>query len=486
MGYNSGTTRSGFAHAPVLPFLHQWPSEVPADAPGPLQYAMPNPITLGTNLQNPPFVDLREMSEPLHMPSPPASPPESTASQTVQARQQALIDCLRDEKCILVSDKDRLINDKDRLIREKDDLINDKRALLEEKERTVTDGDDPPAPKTLLLQKYHQAVEIRDEEIKQLMDAKYQLEKAQAATRLELSKQRKKNGDLARALDEYMENDDDGQDDDGEDDGGEEDGADDEHAEDELSFRNAKFKDLLQAETVSTASKVEKTSAWLETVAGPENPLTEARKQMEELFGGPAGDDGLQFPAADTEPPAKRAKSAAAVNSPILTQLRRDLLAPRNYTVRPAIRFPDSVNAECGELSELAPKVLQSLIDTFEMLQKRYRAGKCAKTPVAVYSRGCASMWANCRSREIVWTIEAPRQFVCNSCFRNRRVCVLWRGAGHWDLLPLSPQLRPQEATFRDAGYYMYELSGSISSVRALWQKSPRVWAKKPSTMLEL
>ncbi|WPA96977.1 uncharacterized protein RHO25_001585 [Cercospora beticola] len=461
-------------------------------------------------------------------PSPPASQHESTAPQHAINLQQDLVNHLRD-------DRDRLVNDKERLVSEKNALLDEKRLLVEDRERAVKATDELLSSKTRLWQDYYNDVKSRDEEIAKLKEGHTSLER-------ELGVLKKQNRRLARELDEFMEKDENGV-------GPEDDLQSKGEIKFESGLeaepvpkarKQARTSSWLEGITQPEQAMTESRKQMEELFGGRhsdtavndcdtagEPPTKRTRFCAPDMVHenhekGDTSPRHVQSPCVRpslgqtcdliSDPPTTEQQGAAelvgnpALLAPLpqlrlleaapqdphdatglsesLRKLQNNYLGPMAFTIRPAIRHNIAIKGY-GQLQELNIIVLDSISETMSMLQQKVQQGKRPKSPRFKSTQGCCWSWTH-SSSHCLWTTDHPRLFACRSCFQAQRACLLWQGDGVWDILPLPPKVRKQNAAHTDHEYCIFGQRvswGDFGEFAPVWEPSNRKETTTQSTV---
>lgn len=444
------------------------------------------------------------------MPSPPASRSESATPQFAHSTQQDLVNQLRD-------DKDRLVSDKERLVAEKNALVNEKRLLADDRERAVKRSEEVLDSKNRLWQEYYDAVKTRDEEI-------VQLKRDYTALERQLAVQHKQNRRLARALSEFMEVDEVDAD-------AEESNRSRKEPKFEDSLEAAPVPRAMKQERTSSwietvqqpgAVMTESRKQMQEMFGGAtsvielddcgsngEPPAKRAKLSETAMVDcdnaradappprprsnssvdrdAETGDQAPSQPITEQQGTALRSSAPPLVPSPghpahdavpqgedgtmeiseIARSLQDDFLTPMAFAIRPVIRHKVAIGGY-GKLDQLDRRVLNSLRATMRALQQKNREGKRAKFPTKRNIMGCCWAWTH-HNGDVLWTTEHPRLFACKSCFQAERACLLWQGDSVWDILPLPPKVRRQDATCSDDGYYISDQPYMLEDIGGVW-----------------
>ena len=160
--------------------------------------------------------------------------------------------------------------------------------------------------------------------------------------------------------------------------------------------------------------------------------------------------------------------------SPSVRSDRLSTLTYRRYDFVPLIRLGSASGDETGQIQEVPSSVIDSILATLAEIDRRYEQGvKNSRHPqVNTVISTCAWLWAVQTGAR--WTADAPRKYACFACFNARRACFVWQGSMRWLLLPLHPRLRRDDATWKEARYYIYQGSRVGSSFEGMWEENKR------------
>ncbi|KAI5370777.1 hypothetical protein Slin14017_G016560 [Septoria linicola] len=458
------------------------------------------------------------------VPSPPTSQPDSVVAQAMTTSQQETINRLRDEK-------ERLVGDKDRLMTEKDALVNEKLRLVEDKERAAKDGDDLLSSKTKLWQDYYQAVKAKDEEIASLQkvqatmhdelvsqrkknkrlakalseymemddvdaqldehdtagEPKIKLEPVLQTAPVPRASKTERTSSWLEAVPEASERLPESRKQLQEIFGGDnvkdpvEDCA-------EPPERSAKRARLSNGESLPASNDADRKAR----LSSQCTDITHSLDKVQEVFRErpytppPPGNDHAHADQRRTDEVEEIAtpssqqqlltttaglhKCPISVQTSVtLTKLKADFLVPMAVMLRPVIR-QKVASGGYGQLNKLDNYVLESLCDVLGVLKERNDQGRIPLSPRFKTTKGCCWTWMHGSGHDTRWTRDRPKLFACRSCFQVNRACMVWQGKGIWDLLPLPPQVRTENATYTDAGYYIYGKSVSLSDFSGVWE----------------
>ncbi|KAK4548321.1 hypothetical protein LTR36_010191 [Oleoguttula mirabilis] len=177
----------------------------------------------------------------------------------------------------------------------------------------------------------------------------------------------------------------------------------------------------------------------------------------------------MPSPDSDDVPPANKPPSTTTLPT---------------FTFAPLISLSPDGLYETGSIATAAPAVLRSIRAQLATLASRVREGKSPAVPsTAFHSTGCLWMWMMSAAPTTRWTVSAPREFACASCFAARRACLLWLGNLKYIILPLPPRVREAHAmTWEDAGFYI-EQRGEVRPEHfpGLWKGSKKTGGKRTS-----
>lgn len=86
----------------------------------------------------------------------------------------------------------------------------------------------------------------------------------------------------------------------------------------------------------------------------------------------------------------------------------------------------------------------------------------------------CGPLWMNGSISNRAWTHDSPGMYTCRTCFNARRPCFVWQDEGaRWVVLPLPPQLRSSDTTWREKEYYVFGgVQHVATSFSRLWEGS--------------
>lgn len=147
----------------------------------------------------------------------------------------------------------------------------------------------------------------------------------------------------------------------------------------------------------------------------------------------------------------------------------------RKVTFAPLIRVKEDGLYEFGEIEKVGPLVINSIHWMLGEIESRHRQGKIPAHPTSNFKAAhCAWYWATTAGDKRRWSVDKPGSFACCACFKAKRICLSWQGDMKWILLPLPPQVRDEDLTWQDAGYYIYQGSETESSFPGVWEESRR------------
>jgi hypothetical protein len=187
--------------------------------------------------------------------------------------------------------------------------------------------------------------------------------------------------------------------------------------------------------------------------------------RSENLFTGPFSAHSSEITATDNRQLHTPVSPDAVIDNEdnILVQSR----PPTSVKILPVIESSSYTQHTCGQLSFIAPGLLNSVLELLKVLGHGIK--------FSIFSREGRNTCVERQlrvARPTSWTLTLAGCFACKTCFNKKRPCMRAAGAHQWLILPLPPDVRDPGATWMEEAYYVHQGQGSNLSFPGVWELS--------------